>query len=109
VHQYPEFEESRFSEFTDADLRTFEARMSAACCPDESVDDESLGPSAYDTRRHYQQPPWWTGGAYAHERLRPVESPMYRIAPPRATDDADADADAEARGESGQRRGGTIR
>lgn len=85
LHRYPEFEEERFSEFSDEDLRTFEARMAAVCCPEEPVDDVSVGPSAtfrpwaYDTRRHYRQPDWWTGGAYAHERLRPVESPSYRV------------------------------
>jgi hypothetical protein len=89
LHQYPEFEEARFSEFTDADLRTFESRMSAACCPEEAANDVPVATWPYDTRRHYQQPAWWTGGAYAHERLRRVESPMYRVVPPTHEDDAD--------------------
>jgi hypothetical protein len=78
---YPEFEEARFSEFTDADLRAFEARMVEICCPEEPADDVTASSFswAYDTRRHYRQPDWWTGGAYAHERLRPVESPAYRV------------------------------
>lgn len=81
LHGYPEFEESRFSEFSDADLRTFEARMAVVCCPEEPVEDVSVAPAAwaYDTRRHYRQPDWWTGGSYVHERLRPVESPAHRV------------------------------
>jgi PRC-barrel domain protein len=82
LHGYPEFDEARFSEFTDSDLRTFEARMAEVCCPEEPVEDVTGAGSptwAYDTRRHYRQPDWWTGGAYVHERLRPVESPAYRV------------------------------
>ncbi len=77
LERYPEFEESRFVEFTDDDLRAFEARMAEACCPEEPAEDATSW--AYDTRRHYQQPAWWTGGAYTYERLRPVESPAYRV------------------------------
>jgi PRC-barrel domain len=79
LEQYPEFEEGRFGEFTDDDLRAFEARMAQACCPEEPPDDGAVIGKAYDTRRHYQQPAWWTGGTYAYERLRPVESPAYRV------------------------------
>src|SRR5688572_1901271 len=82
LHDYPEFDEGRFSEFSDADLRMFESRMAKVCCPEEPLEepleDVSVGAWAYDTRRHYRQPDWWTGGAYAHERLRPVESPAHR-------------------------------
>ena len=81
LHDYPEFDEGRFSEFSDADLRSFEARMAKACCPEEPVEDGW----AYETRRHYRQPDWWTGGAYAHARLRPVESPAHRV--PSSIDD----------------------
>jgi hypothetical protein len=86
LKQYPEFAEERFSEFSDADLREFEARMAEVCCPEEPAGAVAIGselPWAYETRRHYRQPEWWTGGAYAHERLRPVESPAYRVSPGR--------------------------
>ena len=82
LHEYPEFEEERFSAFSDADLRNFETRMAAACCPDDPVDDASIPLWAYETRRHYRQPDWWTGAAYAHERLRPVEAPAHRVYSP---------------------------
>ena len=77
LKHYPEFEEARFGGFTDADLRAFEARMAQACCPEEKPEDGTSW--AYDTRRHYQQPAWWRGGTYMYERLRPVESPAYRV------------------------------
>ena len=77
LERYPEFEEGRFGEFTDDDLRAFEERMTQACCPEEKP--EQSNGWAYDTRRHYQQPAWWTGGTYMYERLRPVESPAYRV------------------------------
>ena len=79
--QYPKFEEERFSEFTDADLSSYEGEMAAACCPDEPPGNGLDETWPYETRRHYRQPEWWTGGAYVHERLRPVESPMYRVSP----------------------------
>jgi PRC-barrel domain protein len=78
LERYPEFEEARFGEFTDEDLRAFEARMAQACCPEELPEEDAMS-WAYDTRRHYQQPDWWTGGSYTYERLRPVESPAYRV------------------------------
>jgi hypothetical protein len=92
LHAYPEFVEARFSEFTDADLETFEARTSAACCPEDPAIDAPPGSSPYETRRHYKQPQWWTGGAYAYERLRPVEAPMHRIAGAPSEDAAGSDA-----------------
>ncbi len=101
LDQYPEFDESRFSKFTDADLRAFDARMSAACCPEEAVGEAAEPAWPYDTRRHYQQPAWWTGGAYAYERLRPVEAPMYRVMPQAVEDEANPGSD--------EPRGGTIR
>jgi hypothetical protein len=89
LHQYPEFEEGRFSEFSDADLRAFETRMAEVCCPDERADDGGAAGDGwvYDARRHYRQPDWWTGGAHMHARLRPVEAPMYRVLPPRDEED----------------------
>jgi sporulation protein YlmC with PRC-barrel domain len=79
LERYPEFEEARFGVFTDDDLRAFEARIAQACCPEEPADDVSAASWAYDTRRHFRQPDWWTGGTYTYERLRPVESPAYRV------------------------------
>ena len=83
LHNYPEFDEGRFSAFTDADLRTFDTRMSQACCPEESVEDIAtpITTWAFETHRHYRQPDWWKGGGHMHERLRPVESPASRIVP----------------------------
>ena len=71
--RYPEFHTDRFREFSDADLRAFENRTVAACCPDEPVDDVAVGPWGYDTRRHYAQPAWWRSSA-SRERLRPVDT-----------------------------------
>ena len=85
LQEYPEFDESRFREFSDADLRSFETRMAAVCCPEEPLDGASADATAdweYARRRHYRQPEWWTCGAYAHERLRPVESPARRLVEP---------------------------
>jgi hypothetical protein len=91
LQRYPEFREERFREFSDADLRAFESGMASACCPDEALDDVSVSTWHYDTRRHYRQPDWWTGGAYAHERLRPVEPATYARTPGRADVDHERD------------------
>ena len=68
---YPEFDEDQFREFSDDDLKVFERRMVSVCCPDESAD------VRYGMQRHYAQPDWWTASAYAHERLRPVDTTVY--------------------------------
>lgn len=76
LSRYPGFHEDRFREFTDDDLRRFEERMGAACCPDEPPVER------YGTQRHYTQPDWWTASAYARERLRPVDTSAYAAMPP---------------------------
>lgn len=73
LSRFPEFHPERFREFTDADLRAFEHRTAAACCPDEPIDDVSVGTWGYDTRRHYAQPEWWRYKA-RREHLRPIET-----------------------------------
>ena len=78
LHNYPEFDESRFSEFSDADLRSFETKMAEVCCPEERIED-GVATWTFETRRHYRQPDWWKGGAHVHERLRPVESPAHPV------------------------------
>jgi hypothetical protein len=77
LRNYPEFDESRFREFSDEDLRTYEQRMAQACCPDESPQPEAGG----SARRHYQQPAWLASGIFSLERLRPVESRPYAREP----------------------------
>lgn len=56
LNRYPEFDEGRFRQFTDDDLRRFESRTVDACCPEDAATVEAW---AYDTRRHYTQPSWW--------------------------------------------------
>jgi hypothetical protein len=84
LSHYPEFDQDTFTRFSDQDLRQFESRMVEACCSDEAIDDVSVRSWAYDTRRHYAQPSWWTRDSYPQERLRPVEQPIQHagIAPP---------------------------
>lgn len=73
LFKYPEFDENRFREFSDDDLRVFEQRMSEACCP--GGEDERLAP--YGAQPHYTQPEWWAATSYPHERLRPVDTGVY--------------------------------
>jgi hypothetical protein len=74
LRSYPEFDERRFEAFTDDELRAFEQRTAAACCPDESLRDASAGTWGYDHLRHFAQPAWWTGSARTHERARSVSA-----------------------------------
>lgn len=71
---YPEFDRGRFEEFSDEDLRTFERRMAAQCCPDEPMEDISVSSWQFDSRRHYRQPDWWSSTSARHERFRPAEA-----------------------------------
>ena len=84
LQRFPEFHADRFREFTDDDLRAFEQRTAAACCPDEPLDDVSVATGSYDTRRHYAQPEWWRHEA-PREQLRPIESRVRPAAAPRTT------------------------
>ena len=68
---YPEFDEKRFTTFSDEDFRAYDTAMAAECCPDDEAPDATSG---LDGRRHYKQPDWWTANAYLPERLRPVEA-----------------------------------
>jgi PRC-barrel domain len=72
LSKYPEFDEDRFRQFSDEDLRAFEQRLASACCPDETPDDTGLPSWSYTSRRHYDQPVWWKAGGHLRERLRPV-------------------------------------
>jgi len=57
LSRFPEFDRDRFQTFSDDELRAFEQRMAAACCPD---DNDSITPAlAFESRRHYTQPAWW--------------------------------------------------
>ncbi|HEX7019175.1 MAG TPA: PRC-barrel domain-containing protein [Gemmatimonadaceae bacterium] len=56
LREYPEFDVDRFQHFSDDDLRGFEQRTAAVCCPDDVVPEGSW---AYESRRHYREPTWW--------------------------------------------------
>lgn len=73
LSRYPDFNEDRFRQFSDEDLRSFEKWLADACCPGEPLDDVSVPAAAYETRRHYGQPAWWKDRSYASEQLRPVD------------------------------------
>lgn len=72
LRRMPEYDEDRFSRFSDEELRAFERNTVVACCPDEPLEDVSADAWSYDSRRHYTQPAWWSTSAYSQERLRPV-------------------------------------
>jgi hypothetical protein len=97
LRQYPEFDENRFREFSNEDLRAFERRIAAACCPDELWNDVAVGAAYYESRRHYAQPEWWQGRAWSRERLGPIDTSVYRIRGGAAAGRAAADSRAAAR------------
>src|SRR5262249_49339280 len=68
LSKYPEFDEDRFRQFSDEDLRAFEQRMASACCPDEAAEEAGVQPWSYTSRRHYDQPAWWKAGGHLRER-----------------------------------------
>ena len=84
LRRMPEYDEERFSRFSDDELRAFERNTVVACCPDEPLEDVSADAWSYESRRHYAQPAWWSGSAYAAERLRPVSGSAPRAAEPTA-------------------------
>lgn len=74
LERYPEFDRHRFEQFSDEDLRAFERRMAAECCPDEPLQDVSVSSWHFDSRRHYRQPDWWSSSSARHDRFRPAEA-----------------------------------
>ena len=76
LRDYPEFDEQRFRGFSDDDLRAYEQRLAAICCPDDLRGDTAAW--RHDAARHYQQPSWWSAGAYTASRLRPIEPASFR-------------------------------
>ena len=79
LRSYPEFDEARFRELTDDELRSYEHRMASICCPDDLRGEG--GAWRHDAARHYQQPQWWSAGAYTASRLRPIEPSAFRTRP----------------------------
>lgn len=79
LRDYPEFDEGRFRDFSDEDLRGYEGRMASICCPDDLRAEGGVW--LHDAARHYQQPAWWSAGAYTASRLRPIEPASFRTRP----------------------------
>lgn len=76
LRDYPGFDEGRFRDFSDDELRAYEQRMAAVCCPDDLRAEGAAW--RHDAARHYQQPSWWSAGAYTSSRLRPIEPASFR-------------------------------
>jgi hypothetical protein len=83
LRNYPEFDERRFRELSDDELSAYEQRMASICCPDDLRGETAAW--RHDAARHYQQPGWWSAGAYTASRLRPIEPASFRT---RVTADA---------------------
>jgi len=81
LRRLPEFDDDRFRELTDEELRAFERNTVVACCPDEPLEDVSVGTWGYESRRHYREPDWWATSRYAPERVRPIGRDAYDRAP----------------------------
>lgn len=64
LSRYPEFDEDTFRTSSDDALRTYDARVAAACCPDEVIAADTAWPDAARMRRHYAQPSWWRAESY---------------------------------------------
>ena len=79
LRNYPEFDEARFRDLSDEELRNYEHRMASICCPDDLRGEG--GGWRHDAARHYQQPAWWSAGAYTASRLRPIEPASFRTRP----------------------------
>ena len=77
IGRYPEFDADQFRTFSDDDLLAFERRTLEACCPDDT-ERATAGSSLYESPRHFSQPAWWGASIYSRERLRPVETGVYR-------------------------------
>ena len=97
LSRFPDYDEGRFREFTDDELRAFERNTVVACCPDEPLEDVSVTTWGYDSRRHYAQPDWWRNASYAPERLQGLQDRMARSADPTAPVAAASTADVHNR------------
>ena len=83
LRDYPEFDEARFRDLSDEELRSYEGRMQSMCCPDEGR--AAGGGWHHEDARHYQQPAWWSAAAYTASRLRPIELTSFRTRPAAST------------------------
>lgn len=97
LERYPAFDPGTFRAFSDDELRAFERRTHEACCPEDRLEAGESG-WAYDTRRHFTQPSWWSPGSYRTERLRPVGTAAETAAPARERYDPEL-VTARARGD----------
>lgn len=79
LRTYPEFDERRFSQLSDEDLRSYEHRMEAVCCPEDATGDVGW---RHDASRHYQQPAWWSATMFTASHLRPIDPSSFRTRTP---------------------------
>jgi hypothetical protein len=117
LRRLPEFDGERFRAFTDEELRAFERNTVVACCPDEPLEEVSVGTGGYDARRHYREPDWWQQARYAPEGLRPVDIGIRRrtdapaagpaVAPVRESHERDRIIARHGRADESGRAGGT--
>jgi PRC-barrel domain len=69
LKQLPQFDSDRFRDFADDELRAFEQRTTAACCPEDAQAAETG--SGYEVLRHYRQPEWWKSDYHRAENHEP--------------------------------------
>jgi hypothetical protein len=62
IEAFPEYDEERFPELSDEEMRRFEERTASACCPTAAAD-ALAGRST--VRSHYDRPEWWQDRLYA--------------------------------------------
>lgn len=91
LRSYPEFDERQFSQLSDEDLRSYEHRMGAVCCPEETTGE--MAGWRHDSARHYQQPAWWSATMFTASRLQPIAPSSFRTRAS-ATESSSAAGDA---------------
>jgi len=70
ISRYPQFDPDQFAGLNDDELRSFESRTVAACCPEEATSADAWG---YERWAHYRQPEWWRSDVAGYQsRTQPV-------------------------------------
>jgi hypothetical protein len=69
---FPAFNPKDLRRFSEDEMRAFEQRTAAVCCPDDPAD--VSGAVQYDRIRHYAQPDWWRREYQREDRYQDLES-----------------------------------
>lgn len=94
VSQYPGLDRDEFKELRDEELAQMDAQLTAAWCPDRTLD-SSAYTARYTTWKEYQTPSWWDSSYYRPDSAEGTTRSMGAAIPSKEEVRADRDRERD--------------